>query len=97
MVSGLTYPCLYNILTQWSGTADRATLMSLAFAGIPTSTMTTFPLTSWLCKSGLDGGWPMAFYVPGTTCLVWCVVFYLMTYNNPEVKKLAFKSRTTVC
>ena len=45
----------------------------------------TFPLSSWLCQSGLDGGWPMTFYAPGTTGLVWCALFYLLIYSSPRV------------
>ena len=35
--------------------------------GIPTATVTIYPLVSWFCESGYLGGWPMAFYFPGTT------------------------------
>ena len=58
---------LFLLSSGWTGPDERATLMSISFAGIPTATVTIFPLTSWLCQSGVDGGWPMAFYVPGTT------------------------------
>ena len=58
--------------------------MSLAYAGVPTATVLTFPLSSWLCQSGLDGGWPLTFYVPGTTGLVWCLLFYFLVYSNPQ-------------
>ena len=36
------------------------------------------------CQSGLDGGWPMTFYVPGTTGLVWCFLFYILIYSTPK-------------
>ena len=26
----------------------------------------------------------MAFYVPGTTGLVWCLMFYVLIYSTPE-------------
>ena len=57
--------------------------MSLAYAGVPTATVLTFPFSSWLCQSGLDGGWPLTFYVPGSTGLVWCLLFYLLVYSSP--------------
>ena len=84
LASGLSYPSLYNLCSSWTDPGERATLMSIAYAGIPTATVATFPLTSWLCYSGLDGGWPMAFYVPGTTGLVWCALFYVLIYSTPE-------------
>jgi len=36
-------------------------------SGIPTATVTIYPIVSWFCESGILGGWPMAFYLPGTT------------------------------
>ena len=84
LASGLSFPSLYNLFSVWTDPGERATLMSMAYAGIPTATVATFPLTSWLCYSGLDGGWPMAFYVPGTTGLIWCFLFYLLIYSRPE-------------
>eukprot|EP00092_Neocalanus_flemingeri_P024646 GFUD01026731.1.p1 GENE.GFUD01026731.1~~GFUD01026731.1.p1 ORF type:complete len:504 (+),score=120.85 GFUD01026731.1:68-1579(+) len=84
LASGLAFPSLYNLFSSWSDPGERATLMSMAYAGIPTATVATFPLSSWLCYSGLDGGWPMAFYVPGTTGLLWCLMFYVLIYSTPE-------------
>merc|ERR1719320_2264992 len=84
LASGLAFPSLYNLFTSWTSPEERATLMSMAYAGIPTATVATFPLSSWLCKSGIHGGWPMAFYVPGTTGLAWSALFYFLIYSMPE-------------
>jgi len=84
LASGLAFPSLYNLFSSWTDPGERATLMSIAYAGIPTATVATFPLSSWLCYTGLDGGWPMAFYVPGVTGLVWCLAFYVLIYSTPE-------------
>merc|ERR1719471_1229581 len=83
LASGLAFPSLYNLFSVWSTPGERATLMSLAYAGVPTATVLTFPLSSWLCQSGLDGGWPLTFYVPGTTGLLWCILFYFLIYSSP--------------
>ena len=58
--------------------------MTLAYAGNPTATVLTFPISSWLCQSGLDGGWPLTFYVPGSTGLTWCLLFYFLVYSSPS-------------
>ena len=84
LASGLSFPSLYNLFSVWTDPGERATLMSMAYAGIPTATVATFPLSSWLCYSGIDGGWPMAFYVPGTTGLAWSALFYFLIYSTPE-------------
>ena len=79
----MSFPSLYNLFSVWTTPEERATLMSLAYAGVPTATVLTFPLSSWLCQSGLDGGWPLTFYVPGTTGLLWCILFYFLIYSSP--------------
>ena len=84
LASGLAFPSLYNLFTSWTSPGERATLMSIAYAGIPTATVATYPLSSWLCRSGIDGGWPLAFYVPGATGLLWCLAFHLLVYSRPQ-------------
>ncbi|XP_023338728.1 sialin isoform X2 [Eurytemora carolleeae] len=84
LASGFAFPSVYNIFTAWSHPTEKATLMSISFAGIPTATVTIYPVVSWFCESGILGGWPMAFYLPGTTGLVWCILFSQLIYNTPE-------------
>ena len=45
----------------------------------------TFPLSGLLCESGIDGGWPMVFYVPGAAGLLWTAVFLGLAYPSPQV------------
>ena len=37
LASGLSFPALYNLFSVWTGPGERATLMSLAYAGVPTA------------------------------------------------------------
>ena len=67
LASGLAYPSAYNIFNQWASPEERATIMSLVFSGIPIAIIINFPLSSALCESGIDGGWPLVFYIPGKT------------------------------
>jgi len=83
LASGFAFPSVYNIFTAWTPPEEKATLMSISFAGIATATVTIYPFVSWLCKLELMGGWPLAFYIPGATGLVWCVVFSQLIYNSP--------------
>ena len=64
-MSGIAFPAIYHIFAAWSGSGERATIMSVAFAGIPFACLANFPMSSLLCSTGIDGGWPMVFYVPG--------------------------------
>lgn len=65
LATGLAFPSIYTLFNDWSSPKERATLMSVAFAGVPTACVANFPVMSLLCQSGIDGGWPMTFYVPG--------------------------------
>ena len=62
----MAFPSLYNLFAVWSGPEERATLMSLVFSGISFANMINLPFSAGLCATGIDGGWPMVFYVPGT-------------------------------
>ena len=46
----MAFPSLYNLFSVWTSHHERATLMSLAYAGIPAASVLTFPLSSWLCE-----------------------------------------------
>ena len=65
LVSGLAYPSTYNLFNKWTSPEERATIMSIVFAGIPVAIIVNYPLSSALCESGIDGGWPLVFYIPG--------------------------------
>ena len=84
IVSGFAFPCIYGIVTVWSSPGERATLMSLAFSGITIANIVTYPLSSLLCKSGIDNGWPMVFYVFGGMGVIWTLAFYIFAYASPE-------------
>ena len=71
LVSGLAYPSTYNLFNKWSSPEERATIMSFVFAGIPVAIIVNYPFSSALCESGIDGGWPLVFYIPGNGYLVY--------------------------
>ncbi len=76
LVSGLAFPSVYNLFRVWTGLEERATLMSVVFSAVAGATVVNFPLASLLCKSGLDGGWPMVFYVPGNQICPYAITMY---------------------
>ena len=39
--------------------------LSTVYSAVPAATITNYPMSSLLCETGIDGGWPMVFYVPG--------------------------------
>ena len=84
LVSGLAVPSLYNLFAIWSGPEERATLMSIVFSGISFANMINLPFSAGLCATGIDGGWPMVFYVPGGIGLLWCLIFKFLCFSTPQ-------------
>ena len=70
LVSGLAFPSTYNLFNKWASPEERATIMSIVFSGIPIAIIVNYPLSSALCESGIDGGWPLVFYIPGITFFI---------------------------
>lgn len=64
--SGLAFPSVYALFNVWSHPSERATLMTITFAAIPAACAANYPISGLLCESGIDGGWPMVFYGPGS-------------------------------
>ena len=67
LLSGMAFPSFYAMFNNWTSLEERASLLSIAWCGVPIATMVNFPLSSALCHTGIDGGWPMVFYVPGNS------------------------------
>ena len=65
LVSGVVFPSFYNLFAVWSSPDERATLMSAVMSGIVLANVINLPLAGGFCATGIDGGWPMIFYVPG--------------------------------
>ena len=84
LVSGVAFPSLYNLFSVWSGLEERATLMSVVLSGISFANVINLPVSAGLCATGIDGGWPMVFYVPGAVGLIWCVAFHLTCFSSPS-------------
>lgn len=89
---GAILPTAYSLIPSWGSPAERTFLMAVVMSGLVVSNVLTPAIAGSLCLSGVDGGWPMIFYIPGTLCLVWTVVFFFLGSNSPQENK--FISRT---
>ena len=83
LVSGVAFPSLYNLFAVWSSPNERATLMSIVLSGLALANVVNLPFSAALCATGIDGGWPMVFYVPGLIGIVWCLAFHFMCFSSP--------------
>ena len=48
-----------------NGSEPYLSPLSTVYSAVPAATITNYPMSSLLCETGIDGGWPMVFYVPG--------------------------------
>ena len=48
-----------------NGSEPYLSSLSTVYSAVPAATITNYPMSSLLCETGIDGGWPMVFYVPG--------------------------------
>ena len=58
--------------------------MSIVYSAASVSTVVNYPLSSVLCKTGLDGGWPMIFYTPGIVGLILAFIFPFVVFSEPS-------------
>ena len=84
MVSGFAFPSVYRIFSVWSSAEERATLMSIVYSAVAAATVVNYPLSSLLCETGLDEGWPMIFYVPGLCGLILAAFFHVLVFAEPS-------------
>ena len=84
VVTGFAFPAVYTSVSTWSSPAEKATLNSITFSAVSICQILNPPISGLLCLSGIDHGWPLIFYVPGSTCLIWCVCYYFLASNRPE-------------
>lgn len=47
-------------------------------------TVLALPLSGFLCDVNLDGGWPLAFYVPGFLAVIWFLGWWWAVSDSPE-------------
>nr|CAD7413354.1 unnamed protein product [Timema cristinae] len=92
LVCGLYLPSHFQLFSKWSHPSERTRLMSFAYMGFPLALVIIYPLSSFLCQYGIDGGWPSIFYVTGffgTACsLFFCSLVYDSPDKHPRISNL---------
>ena len=83
IVSGVTSVIVYNIFSIWSSADEKATLLAIAYAGVPLANIMSYPVTAALCLIPFQDGWPMTFYVPACLGLIWWLLHLFLTFNYP--------------
>ncbi|XP_026463451.1 uncharacterized transporter slc-17.2-like isoform X2 [Ctenocephalides felis] len=84
IVCGLCLPAMYVLFAKWASPAERTKLMGVAYTGFPLANVIIFPLASTLCQTGIDGGWPMIFYVTGGFGTLCSIVYYFVVFDDAD-------------
>ncbi|RZB39599.1 inorganic phosphate cotransporter [Asbolus verrucosus] len=82
---GFLYPCLNNLISQWTPIYERAVIANFVYGGSPLGIAISMPLTGAISSSKM--GWPAAFYLFGGLGLVWALVFAIFAENTPSTHK----------
>lgn len=61
--------------------------MGVAYTGFPLANVIIFPLASTLCQTGIDGGWPMIFYVTGNKLQMMYII------NNCDMNNKSYQMK----
>ena len=80
---GTTYPAINVLLAQWTPPEERSRTGSFVYAGALIGTIFATTVSGVILEYS-NVGWPMVFYVIGTTSIVWFVIWLLACYNNPR-------------
>ncbi|XP_045026535.1 putative inorganic phosphate cotransporter isoform X1 [Daphnia magna] len=84
LAEGVTLPAVHHMLSAWVPTQERSTIGAFVLAGMQFGTVLALPLSGFLCDVNLDGGWPLAFYVPGFLAVIWFLGWWWAVSDSPE-------------
>ena len=78
----LLFPAVYEMASRWAPRDEYTRLTSVTASGIPLGTVVGLLGTGWLLTR-FD--WPSAFYVFGVVGLGWCVLWFAMARDRPDL------------
>ncbi|XP_057664794.1 sialin isoform X1 [Diorhabda carinulata] len=79
--SGLTWPAMYALVGHWIPVPERSRFMS-SFQGFSIGIGITYPLCGFLIA---HLGWRSVFYTTGSIGIIWCLIWYLLAFDSPEI------------
>jgi ACS family sodium-dependent inorganic phosphate cotransporter len=78
----LLFPAVYEMASRWVPRNEYTRMTSITGSGIPLGTVVGLLGTGWLLTR-FD--WPSAFYSFGVVGLAWCVVWFVMAHDRPDL------------
>lgn len=82
LFQGLLFPSLCDHLAKWSPMEERNRLGALSHSGIDCGTVLALSISGNIIAGPM--GWPGLSYVSAAIGLVWCVLWLVFAYNNPN-------------
>ncbi|KAL6426666.1 hypothetical protein ACFW04_009210 [Cataglyphis niger] len=80
---GVSFPAMHVMIAKWAPPNERSVIASIVYAGTALGTVISILLTGLLAA---NVGWDSIFYVEGALCLIWCVAWWLMIADSPEIQ-----------
>lgn len=77
------YPALYVLYMKWLPPSDRSRQLPLLGVGAYLGSIIASSSTGWFTASK-SFGWEYAFYMPGSVCLIWSILWLFLGSSEPK-------------
>ncbi|CAH1104807.1 unnamed protein product [Psylliodes chrysocephalus] len=81
LCQGFVFPTIQLLLCQWVPPNERARLCGGVYTARPIATVLSMFISGHIAGSWY--GWPWIFYISNALGLVWCLSYFLFSYDNP--------------
>lgn len=78
---------MHSLWSHWAPPLERGLLTGISYAGCQVGNVLVMPLSGLLCHYGVDGGWPLIFYLLGAIGIVWCIFWLICTSDSPQTHR----------
>ena len=84
LFEGVTFPAMYDILSHWTLSSERSTMIGVTFAGMYCGNFIGFPVSNMIINST---SWVYVFYIFGFIGIIWYIINFFVMYDNILVDK----------
>ncbi len=81
---GVTFPAMHSLWGHWAPPLERSRLVTISYSGTHIGTVLALPISGLLSDLDFLDGWPLAFYVFGTSALIWFVLWMILVHDKPS-------------
>lgn len=81
---GVTYPAAHTLLARWAPPKERSFMSATVYGGTALGTVISLISSGYLA---FNVSWESVFYVQGSLCVIWLVLWFMFVYDGPTVHK----------